>query len=247
MIKLNRKFTPIKLTPKFVSEKTAKYKKDNSSVWNINWLKEALLELSYEKCAYCECSLSEESNYMEIEHFEDKARYPNKVMLWSNLLPSCKKCNGSKSSHDVNLEPIINPFIDNPRDEIYFRLYRLKGKTIKGKNTENIVNINHPTRSIVKRFEVGEALQNLIEIANERIFSYLEKKTISRRNKALNLVEAILLECQPNSIYSSTCSTILHSNINFIKIKEIIEAESLWNDELENLYNKSKQIILEIK
>ncbi|EON74840.1 hypothetical protein ADIS_4703 [Lunatimonas lonarensis] len=46
----------------------------------MDWLKESLLELSYGKCAYCECDLKEEAKYMEVEHFEDKANNPNKVL-----------------------------------------------------------------------------------------------------------------------------------------------------------------------
>lgn len=247
MIKLERKYTPIKLTPEFVIEKTKEFKDKDSNVWNIDWLKEALLDLSDKKCAYCECSLSKESNYMEVEHFEDKKDYPDKVMDWNNLLPSCKKCNGAKGIHDVNSEPIINPFIDNPKNELYFRLYRLKGKTQIGINTESVVNINHPTRAVIKRFEVGEALEELIVTAQDRLLSYLDKKITVRRNKLLNLIEGILLECQPNSIYSATCSTLIHSSDTFYGIVNCLMSENLWNDELNRLFKKSKSIILEIK
>lgn len=69
---------------------------------------------------------------MKVEHFEDKFDYPDKVMVWENLLPSCKKCNSSKNTHDVIAAPIINPFIDEPKNELYFRLYHIKGKSPKG-------------------------------------------------------------------------------------------------------------------
>lgn len=46
MIKLIRKHTPIKLTPAFVVQKTNQYKVSKESVWNIDWLKGSLLDLS---------------------------------------------------------------------------------------------------------------------------------------------------------------------------------------------------------
>ena len=48
MIKLDRKYTPIKLTPTFVKDKTEQYKQTKEAVWNLDWLKESLLEDNYE-------------------------------------------------------------------------------------------------------------------------------------------------------------------------------------------------------
>ena len=79
--------------------------------------------MSNQKCAYCEGRLDLKSDYMEVEHFRDKKDYPNDVLIWENLLPSCKHCNGNKSSHDVVSEPIINPFVDVPREHIFLKSY----------------------------------------------------------------------------------------------------------------------------
>lgn len=247
MIRLKRYFTPIKLNPSFVKDKTDEYKRTSKAVWNIDWLKESLLHLSSYKCAYCECSLKEESNYMEVDHFEDKNHNPHKVMLWENLIPSCKKCNGAKSDHDVITEPIINPFLDVPKDEIYFRLYHLKGKTAKGKNTEDVVNINHPTRAVIKRFEVGEGLNKLLEQAKDRLVNYNSNKIVRRKNKFLNIVEDILNECQPESIYSANCATILHSSLLYLEIKEYLKNENLWSEEMEQLHKRSLETVLEMR
>ena len=151
MIKLERKFTPIFLTPNFVKTKTDEFLLKNTNVWNIPDLKKTLLELSYGKCAYCECDLEEESKYMEVEHFEDKKHNPNKVLEWENLLPSCKRCNGAKKNHDVKANPIINPFIDIPSENLVFRLYQIKGKTEKGIKTVETINLNHIIRAVNKR------------------------------------------------------------------------------------------------
>jgi len=244
MIKLNRNSTPILLSPIFVKDKTQEFKDTGNSVWNIDWLKESLLSLSDDKCAYCECDLKEESKYMEVEHFEDKDSYPDKVLEWDNLLPSCKRCNGSKSTHDVIAEPIINPFTDYPSTHIYFRLYRMKEKDEKGRQTIDVVNLNHYERAVQKRFEVGEALEKLIDTASERIALYIESSIVQRRNKLKNIVEDILKECQPSTIYSATCATVLHTNETYSKIKETLIKLGLWDDYFEYLDNVSKAIIL---
>lgn len=244
MIKLNRNTTPLLLSPSFVKVKTQEFKDTSNNVWNIDWLKQSLLSLSYNKCAYCECDLKEESKYMEVEHFEDKERYPDKVLDWDNLLPSCKRCNGSKSTHDVIIEPIINPFKDEPSTHIYFRLYRMKEKDNKGRQTIDVVDLNNYERAVQKRFEVGEALERLIDTAQEKVERYLENPIVQRRNKLLNIVEGILRECQPNTMYSATCATILHTNDAYIQIKKKLKELKLWSNEFEDLDNISNTLIL---
>lgn len=247
MIKLERHFTPAFLTPTFVKLKTDEFKATESSVWDIAELKQMLLELSHGKCAYCECDLKEESKYMEVEHFEDKKHNPDKVLEWDNLLPSCKRCNGAKSTHDVKKKPIINPFIDKPSDNLVFRLFQIRGKTPLGIETVDTINLNHPERAVLQRFEIGEGLEKLIDDAIERLTLYQADNTTRRRNRLLNIVEGILKECQPNSIYSATCATILHSNENYQLLKNDLINLSLWSIELNELDSESKKHILEIR
>ncbi|MFD1553650.1 HNH endonuclease [Putridiphycobacter roseus] len=245
MIKLNRTHTPACLSPKFVKEKTDEFKNSAKNVWNINDLKNSLLELSFNKCAYCECALKEESKYMEVEHFQDKDDYPDLVLNWENLLPSCKRCNGSKSTHDVLIEPIINPFNIEPINHLRLRNYRFKGKDTLGKTTIDVVNLNNTERAVLKRFEVGEELQKTIENILEKLELYNQRQIIQRRNKLLNSMEELLKECQPNSIYSSTCSTILHSDENYQFIRSELVRIGLWNANFEKLHNDSLIIVFE--
>jgi hypothetical protein len=243
MIKLERTYTPLLLTPSFVKLKTEEFKKDGKNVWNIPELKEALLDIGKGKCAYCQCDIKEESKYMEVEHFQDKDTYPDLVLNWDNLLPSCKRCNGSKSTHDVVKSPIINPFIDIPQNHLNLKLYRFRPKDIKGETTIDIVNLNHPERAVLKRFEVGEELQNLIELVKERLVNYVANPIIQRKNKLLNLFEELLKECQLTSIYSSTCATILHSDSDYKYICQELKRLKLWTIEFSELNNNSKALI----
>lgn len=245
MIELERAVKPAYLTDKKTAELTAKFKTSRKSVWNHDQIKGPLLASSYGKCAYCECRLSKESNYMEVEHFEDKHHNPDKVVMWNNLLPSCKKCNGAKGTHDVTSEPIINPYDDDPREHLLWRLYRFRGKTPKGKNTIDVTDLNNSTRLVLSRFEIGEKISELIEMAWDRFSHYKVNPNTRAKNKLLGIVEGILTECQPNSSYSASTSTIVFTDDDFSKLVSALKQEALWTDDLERLYKLSESLVLE--
>lgn len=244
MIKLERNITPVKLTPTFVLDRTLEFIANGTNVWNFDWLKEALLELSNGKCAYCECSLKEESKYMEVEHFENKAKNPRKVLEWENLLPSCKKCNGSKGSHDVITEPIINPFVDNPSNHLKFRLFRFISIDAKGNNTIDVLNLNDTERAVLKRFEVGMELEKTIDTAQERLQSFELNSNTINKNRLLGIVRNILLECQKGSIYSATCSTILQTSPIYLGVRQKMQSHEIWSIELEALHEESCKLAI---
>ncbi len=137
MIKLIRPPAPDRLTPETVKELTEEFKSDsNKTVWNKDYIKKALLEMSHNKCCYCECKIDEESKYLEVEHFHPKSIYKDEVVVWDNLLPSCKRCNGRKGDRDTLKEPVINPAADEPKDHLWLKNYTFKNKTSIGKNTD---------------------------------------------------------------------------------------------------------------
>lgn len=245
MIKLTRERKPAFLTDAKVKELTEKFKSTKSPVWNNNHIKIPLLRSSHEKCAYCECSLTSESNYMEVEHFEDKKNNEDKVVLWENLLPSCKKCNSSKGTHDVINEPIINPYIDNPKEHLSMRLYRFRGKTEKGKSTIDVANLNHSSRLVISRFEIGEKIDDLVKISWERYKAFSIKNDTRSKNRLISTVEGLLEECQPESNYSASTATNLLTDTNFIELISIMKKGTLWTDDLENLLKRGEALVLD--
>ncbi|MEO3403126.1 HNH endonuclease [Mucilaginibacter sp. CAU 1740] len=244
MIKLEKNLSPLFLNPSVVVTLTNTFKTHETSVWNIDEIKEPLLELSYGKCAYCECDLREESKYMEVEHFEDKKNNPDKVVVWDNLLPSCKRCNGAKSTHDVISNPIINPFLENPVNHLKLTHYRFIGTTNVGTETIGVVDLNHTERAVNKRFKIGNKLLETIEVLGEKLQLYLDKPITQRKNKLLGVLEAILLECQEYAEYTATTSTILHSSVKFQEIKIEVETAGLWSQRFDDLFTNSKRFIL---
>lgn len=245
MIKLTRENKPAFLSEEKVLELTNKFKDDKSSVWNNDHIKAPLLKSSHGKCAYCECPITLESNYMEVEHFEDKKHNQDKVLAWENLLPSCKKCNGSKSTHDVIQEPIINPYVDEPRDHLSMRSYRFRGKTDKGNTTIEVTRLNHRSRSVLSRFEIGQKVNESIDIAWERYHIFTARKNTSSKNRLISIVEGLLEECQPKAIYSASTATILLTDPMFIDLVSVMKAEDLWVDELEDLIQIGYTLVLD--
>lgn len=246
MIHLERTYTPILLTPDYVKSKTLAFKTDGQNVWNVEIIKVALLEFSYSKCAYCECKLMIESKYVEVEHFEDKSKNPDKVIVWDNLLPSCKRCNASKSSHDVILSPIVNPFLIDPKLHLAFQHYRFEGITDLGENTIEVINLNDPVKAISVRYDIGDGLLNLIALSKERLLAYKEKQITNRLNKLLTVVIEILNHSQPESAYSATCSTILNRSRTFVNVKDELQKLNFWSTEMESLYLNTKEIELNL-
>jgi uncharacterized protein (TIGR02646 family) len=82
-------------------------------------IKEALEKSSLEKCAFCESKPGESGN-VEVEHFAPKSIHCELTFEWVNLLPCCRKCNGSKGTHDTVRIPIVNPYIDDPSQFFFF-------------------------------------------------------------------------------------------------------------------------------
>jgi len=247
MIKLSRVSRPTYLTDQVVADLTAKFKLTGESVWNDERLKAPLRGSSYGKCAYCECSVTEESKYMEVEHFKDKSSYPDDVIVWENLLPSCKRCNGIKGGHDVLEAPIINPYEDIPRDHVVYKNYRLKGITDKGVDTIEAVGLNGYERVALKRFEIGNAVLESLDECALKLSEYEDKKTTRSRNRVSRFMEDILSECQPSATYAATTASIaVHSEV-FLDLMPRMKSVGAWSQECEMLYLIAVSIALPVR
>ena len=244
MIKLQRATQPDFLTPEKIEELTKNFKETGNSVWNNKSIKQPLLNSSHKKCAYCECSLQKESNYMEVEHFEDKKNNPDKVVLWENLLPSCKRCNLAKGVQDVLSEPILNPYVDTPNEHIGMRLYRLKKLTDKGQCTIDVANLNDSERLVFVRFKIGEKIHQKLEQSQELLKSYLDNKSTRTKNRLYNTIKELLLESQPTAEYSASTATVLLSDDDFWILRESLKSYFIWDGYLDTYLQSAQQICL---
>lgn len=242
MIKLNRPECPIELS-NLEQELLKKYDKNpNLQVWNDSRvkapLKEALKQMSFEKCAYCECELNVESKDVTIDHFKPKSVYPALVIEWDNLFPACLRCNRSKGDKD---ELIINPCFDDPKEHLCLNsisTYRIKTKNNSplGKTTIEVLNLNDIKRVMTPRMQTCEKLIDLlIELQNN-----INERGIL--NRFINKLENILDSATKENAYSATASAHILNHTSYLKIKEILLKANKWNTTLELLEDELKEI-----
>lgn len=235
MIKVERPKRPPSLTESQKTLLTNEYKATGKSVWNSRHIKDELLSFSFNKCIYCETSIVEESKYMEVEHFFCKNSYPDMVVEWFNLLPSCKRCNRAKWDHDVLTDGmIIDPTLDDPKDHLFMMNYRIYGKTKLGETTETEVELNDIKRLMLPRLQIGEATIISLKKTRDDVRLYIadptNKKILRRINRGLI---NILSQALPDSIFSATAATVIDTSPDYGWIIEKLKALGLWSDMLD--------------
>lgn len=246
MIKLNRSSKPVELTDELQRTLTDEYKTTGKSVWNQAFIKKALLEYSHDKCCYCEANITEESKYLEVEHFHHKDTYMDEVLDWANLLPSCKKCNGTKGNHDTKIDPIIKPTDNDPKNHLRLWRYRIKGIDQLGKMTVSVLNLNDQDRLVKRRFEIGNAIQSKLEHLNELTDDIIDgtQSGARRKNRVANGLKELLREGLPTAIYAAASATIILTDVEFKSLKAKLVTLSLWDQELNELEAKLQAIAL---
>lgn len=249
MIKLDRPPKPAELTTELQVALTDEFKLTGKSVWNIDFIKRELLIFSNNKCCYCEANINEESKYLEVEHFHHKDAYKDEVLEWENLLPSCKKCNGTKNDHDTKLEPIIDPSKNNPKDHLNYWRYRIKGSDDFGKLTVSVLKLNDQDRLVKKRFEIGNAIQEKLEQLNDFADDYISgiQTSTRRKNRIVNGTKDLMREGLPSAIYSATSATVILTDIEYETLKSKMMALGFWDVELSQLEIDLNKIALNLE
>ncbi|WP_259015816.1 HNH endonuclease [Emticicia fluvialis] len=249
MIKLDRTQKPVELTLELQLKLTNEFKSTGKSVWNLDFIKNALLTLSNGKCCYCETNIREESKYLEVEHFHHKETFKDEVLDWDNLLPSCKKCNGTKNDHNTKNEPIIDPTKINPKNHLKYWRYRVKGSDELGKLTVSVLNLNDQDRLVKKRFEIGNAIQEKLEDLNELLDDYINgiQSSTKRKNRIVNGIKNLMKEGLPSAIYSATSATLILTDIEFSLIRKKMLELGYWDAELNQLQIDLSKIALDLE
>lgn len=232
MIKLERVDPPEKLTSIEIEKLTKEFKKTDKNVWGKEYIKEQLLRMSNNKCAYCEAPLDISGSYMEVEHFFPKSKYPDKVVEWENLLPSCKRCNIKKGNIDPNDYNLINPTTANPKEHLSLNKYRIIGLDKIGKNTVRLLNLNDISKLVLNRALIGEVLSEKLESLADDVDELLEGNVLSKKMKIRNSMISLLEEVQPQNSYSATLATILLSDPYYSNVKQFLIKQTLWDEEL---------------
>jgi hypothetical protein len=175
-----------------------------------------------------------EGSYFEVEHFYHKKKHPKKVVEWTNLLPSCKRCNLHKGEHDVKKTPIIDPAQVNPKKHLYFRDYRINGKTTLGKKTVTVLQLNETDKVVMKRYTVGqEVYERLQDILND--INVFVSNSVGNKNRIQNRFKELLKAAYPDCAYCASNSTIIFNSPDFKEIKKQFKSIGLWDTELGKL------------
>lgn len=254
MIKLVKNPKPVKLTDELQEQLTKEFKRNKTkAVWNKKYIREGLLKESNGKCAYCECFVGRGHKEMHVDHFHYKDKYEDEVVKWDNLLPACPHCNKKKSTHDTYLKPIINPFLQNPQDYFYIKQYRYysKNRMVEdvARETIGVLGLNDTEEISMSRFLQGEALseqiQDIYELAKEH--KDILMTDTQKRNRVLRGCKNILKKGTPKAEFAAFMATIIQTDDDFARLKELLKELKLWNNELDLLDIEVQSIVLSVE
>lgn len=251
MIKLTRPNKPSDLTTEVEEQLIKEYKETKKSVWRKDYITTPLLEMSHSKCCYCETMLGEQAKPMQVEHYHCKDLYPNEVVKWENLLPSCSQCNSNKSTLNTYENPIIDPSVDNPKDYLYLKYYMIKSKDntlkSKGRLTVDQLELNHRERLVTPRIKIAcEMNYKLTNIHDKAVaLNSRDDGKLYNKTKIINTLIDILKMAQPDAEYSAFMATIILTDEDYIETRDILKNKNLWTDELETLHNCATEIKLD--
>ena len=197
MIKIKRTSKPEALTEDVQIQLTNIFKKDKTkTVWNKKYIKDGLLKMSSNKCCYCEELIGDGCSEMHVEHYHDKDTYPEEVVAWENLLPSCAHCNKKKSKHDTYKEPIVDPTKDDPKKFFYMKSYRYfsydKNPDSLGKVSIAVLGINDTEEKVKLRFVIGNKLNEEIDKLYEDAIE-LGDEILTNTRKRNRIINGLML------------------------------------------------------
>lgn len=251
MIKLNRLDKPSELTPEVEKQLIGEYKKTEKSVWKKDFITVPLLKMSHNKCCYCETILGVQARPMQVEHYHCKSLYPDEVVKWENLLPSCSECNSNKSTIDTYKTPLIDPSVDNPREYLYLKCFMIKSKDnnilSKGRLTVDKLDLNNQSKLVIPRIKIANAMYYKLKDIHKKTIALNSREDgkLYNKSKIINTLVDILKMAQPDAEYSAFMATIILTDEDYIEIVNILKAKSLWTNELESLHNCADEIKLD--
>lgn len=252
MIKVKRIEKPAQLTKELQMCLTEEFKKDKKKrVWDKSYIREGLLKECNKKCVYCECLIGGGEKEMHVDHFHYKDKYEDEVVDWNNLNPSCPHCNKQKSYHDTYIDPIINPFEQDPKDYFYIKDYRYYSRNDQVekivRETIDVLGLNDTQELVWRRFEQGEALKEKIleiyRLASESR-DILSENT-SKRNRVLRGCKNMLQRGIETAEYAAFMATIIKEDDYYKKLKNILMELKLWDEELNALDEKVEALKME--
>lgn len=173
--------------------------------YNHHTIKDALIDETSGKCAYCESKMKHIS-YGDIEHILPKnanAR-PDLYVEWTNLTLACEVCNRTnKKDYYSEEHPLINPYRDEPNNYFLFL-----GPLVSAKQSEDRAVITESTLKL-NRSELVEKRQERIKSINSLLYSWTNARSPEIKKV---LEEQLHLEYAKDKEYSATVKSFLDSH-----------------------------------
>lgn len=165
-------------------------------------IKSALKAEANNKCVYCESIIATG----EIDHINPVSHCPDQIVKWHNLALCCKECNFKKRDYYAPNEPLINPFLDNPHEHLWFfgMLLMERNSSDLGFRTKVKLDLNRP-HLILNRAKRIEGIQHLV------IRWKIEKQPQTK----LLLEQAIKDEAAPPAEYSAVVKEYLAQELGW--------------------------------
>jgi hypothetical protein len=126
-------------------------------------IKQALIEETHGKCAYCESKMLHTA-YGDVEHIIPKSTRRDLTFEWSNLTLACDRCNTNKGAFVGNHDRLIDPYATEPLEHlnIFGPIIFAKPGDGDGKITEKELELNRGPL-VERRIERLRALSDMIE------------------------------------------------------------------------------------
>ncbi len=167
-----------------------------ASAYKSPEIKELLKEETSEKCAYCESKILH-IDFGDVEHIKPKETFHELRYSYDNLTLACGVCNNKKRNFYNEETPLLNPYIDEPKDHLMAvgpMVLRMPGSD-RGLITQKTLDLNRPSL-VERRTERLEAIATMADqLAN----------TKSTAIRAV-LLCAIREECSAENEYSFVVS-----------------------------------------
>jgi uncharacterized protein (TIGR02646 family) len=80
-------------------------------------LKQHLVEEAHGKCVYCESKITH-VYFGDVEHMKPKSAFPAERLDVTNLALACALCNNAKGDFWDDTAPFLNPYTDDPKEEL---------------------------------------------------------------------------------------------------------------------------------
>lgn len=241
MIKLELPPEPPELTAQ-KAQLTAEYRNKKKAVWREGevgeTIKRVLCEMTHNKCAYSEAPLGENGNPWDVEHFYLKDLYPEKVVEWGNLLPSCKICNSRKGKLDVGKTPIVNPLRDDPKDYLYVKVFRYRAcdEGGVGQRTIDVLKLND-------RHQFGKPRFMAAQYIVEELERVLRQADVTADHLLRGDVLQLMEEAGPSHSYSAVIAThLLYEHDGLAELEALLCERGVWDEDLE----EAKQALVSV-